>query len=97
MTAAPDDPRRPDLREALERDLRRHARREPGHSAFWRALSLLGTVGWPIVFTTAGAALLGHYLDVEWGTGVRLTLVLVTIGAAVGGAIAWHAVTGGGR
>lgn len=86
----PADARRPDLKDALERDLRRYGRREPGQRAFWQSLSVLGSVGWPIVLTTVGGALIGHWIDTRWGTGVRLTLTLMLTGAVAGGAIAWH-------
>jgi ATP synthase protein I len=84
--------RRPDLRVAVERDARRHARREGASRSFWAALSLLGTVGWSIVLPTAGGALLGRLLDQRLESGSALTVLLVFCGAVLGGALAWHAV-----
>ena len=92
MSTAPEDPRRPDLRQAIQRDLQRHARREPGHHSFWRALSLLGTVGWPIVLLAAGGAVTGHWLDAQWHTGVQWALLLVTCGIILGCWIAWRVI-----
>ncbi len=92
MSTAPEDPRRPDLRQAIQRDLQRHARREPGHRSFWRALSLLGTVGWPIVLLAAGGAVAGHWLDAQWHTGVRWALLLVTCGTMLGCWVAWRVI-----
>lgn len=90
----PDDPsdeiRRPDLRAALQRDLQRYGRREPGSRSFWQSLSVLGSVGWPIVMTTVGGALLGRWLDTRWNTGIRLTLMLLVGGAVAGATIVWH-------
>jgi ATP synthase protein I len=94
MPSSPEDPRRPDLRQALQRDLRRHARRESGQRSFWRSLRLLGTVGWPIVGLAAGGAVAGHWLDVQWHTGVRWALIFVTCGTILGCWIAWHLIAG---
>ena len=89
-----DNLRRPDLNERFQRDLKRYRKREPGHRSFWRSMSVLGAVGWPIVLLTAGGAILGHWLDTRWDTGVRLTLMLVTLGAVIGSAAAWHMIGG---
>jgi ATP synthase protein I len=97
MSIAPDDPRRPDLRQALQRDIQRHARREQGQRSFWRALSLLGSVGWPIVLLAAGGAVVGHWLDTQWHTGVRWALILVTCGTSFGCWMAWHLLGAGRR
>lgn len=90
------DGERPDMRRSIERDARRHVRREPSAATFWRSLSLLGAVGWSIALPAAGGALLGHYIDGRAGTGVRFTLMLLTGGVLLGGALAWHAL-GRGR
>lgn len=84
--------RRPDLRDSVQRDLRRYQAREEGHRSFWRSLSVLGSVGWPIVATMVGGALLGRWLDQQWNTGVRLTLMLVFAGALLGGSVAWSVI-----
>jgi ATP synthase protein I len=81
---------RPDVREALERDLRRRARREPPGASFWRSLSTLGSIGWSIALPAVGGALLGHWLDLHYATGVRFTLMLLFAGVGVGAALAWH-------
>lgn len=85
----PDQIKRPDIRSALERDASRHARREVGHRSFWRSLGVLGMVGWPIALSSVGGALLGHYLDSRWNTGVRFTLLLMMIGTGAGSFVAW--------
>jgi ATP synthase protein I len=86
------DPRRADLRRSIQRDFRRHGRRDQGHHSFWRSLSVLGTVGWPIVCFAVGGAVAGHWLDMRWQTGVRWALILVTCGTLVGCWLAWHLV-----
>jgi ATP synthase protein I len=83
--------RRGDARERTRRDLARLRRRDSG-SRFWRSLALVGSVGWPIVLLATGGALGGHYLDRRFGTGVRLTLMLLTLGTALGVLLAFRAV-----
>jgi ATP synthase protein I len=94
--ASGGDGERPDMRRAIQRDARRHARREPTAATFWRSLSVLGTVGWSIALPAAGGVLLGHHLDAWLGTGLRMTLVLLAAGVLAGAVLAWHAL-GHGR
>ena len=82
--------RRPDPRASLRRDLNRYARRESGTASFWQSLSVLGSVGWPIVIATAGGALAGRWLHARWNTGIWVTLLLVVVGAVAGMAIVWQ-------
>ena len=84
--------RRNDLASTLERDFERRRRREKGHRSFWKWLGVLGMVGWPIAFTTVGGALLGHYLDVRFNTGIQFTLLLLTIGVVIGSLVAWNVI-----
>jgi ATP synthase protein I len=90
MSAAPPPDARPDARRSFERDVDRFERRERTGAAFWRSLSLLGTVGWSIALPAAAGAWLGHRLDARFGTGVRFTLMLLTAGVMLGGTIAWR-------
>jgi predicted F0F1-ATPase subunit len=78
------------MREALKRDISRHARREQSNRSFWHSLGVLGMVGWPIAFMSVGGVLLGRYLDVRCATGVRFTLMLLTAGVAIGSYTAWR-------
>ena len=84
-----DTGRRPDPRASLRRDLNRYSRRESDDTSFWQSLSLLGSVGWPIVLATVGGALAGRWLHARWNTSIWLTLVLVVGGAVVGMVIVW--------
>jgi ATP synthase protein I len=84
---------RTDPREAVRRDRSRLARREKGHRSFWRSLSVLGMVGWPIALGSIGGALLGRYLDTRYHSGVRCTLMLLTAGVLLGSFVAWKTVT----
>jgi ATP synthase protein I len=81
--------RRADTRERTRRDVERLRRREQG-GRFWRSLALLGSVGWPIALLATGGALLGRFLDARWGTGIRFTLMLLTVGTGLGTLIAYR-------
>lgn len=91
MTFLAAGPGRPDLRKAWQRDLERRTGREDSDAAFWRSLRVLGAVGWPIVVATAGGAMLGHWLDGRWGTGIHFTLALLVGGAVAGSLVAYRA------
>jgi ATP synthase protein I len=81
---------RHDVRERARREMERHRRRESeGH--FWHAVALVGSVGWPIVLLATGGALAGRWADAHWGTGVRFTLMLLSMGTALGTWIALRA------
>lgn len=95
MTEGEDSFRRGDARERTRRDLDRFRRREPG-GRFWRSLALIGSVGWPIVIMATGGALLGRYLDARLETGVRFTLMLLTVGTVAGSVIAYRTLRGNG-
>lgn len=84
--------RRADARRRLERDLGQLERREDSAESFWRALSVLGTVGWSIALPAAAGAWLGHRLDLRFETGVRMTLILLCVGLTLGGFVAWRLV-----
>lgn len=92
MNRSSDGYRRPDLRHAVRKDIERFRGREKGHRSFWRSLGILGAVGWPIVLLSAGGAILGHWLDGRWNTGIRMTLMLLFAGVLAGSAAAWHLV-----
>ncbi len=92
MTPSSPSPRQ-DLHRAVQRDLSRRAAREPGQASLWRSLRFVGMVGWPIALLSTGGALLGRYLDGRFDTGVRFTLMFITVGAAIGCYTAWRALT----
>jgi ATP synthase protein I len=90
----PTDNRRRDMRRSIQRDIRRYRERESADRSFWRSLSVLGSVGWPIAVMMVAGAWLGRWLDHQWDTGVRLTLILVFAGAILGGSVAWSIIQG---
>lgn len=83
---------RVDPRAAVRRDGQRLARREQGHRSFWRSLGVIGMVGWPIALGSVGGTLLGRYLDTRLDTGIRFTLMLMTVGVLIGCFAAWRTV-----
>ena len=89
----PSKPTRTDPRAAVQRDGSRLARREKAHRSFWRSLNVLGMVGWPIVLGAVGGAFLGRYLDTQFASGIRFTLMLQTAGVLLGSLVAWKSVT----
>lgn len=87
---------RADLRDSARRDIERRRRRDAG-PRFWHSLALIGSVGWPIVLLATGGAVLGHTLDGRWDTGVRFTLLLLTLGTSAGTVIAFRVLRGDDR
>jgi len=87
--------RRPDARERTRHDVERLERRASG-GRFWQALTLVGSVGWPIVLLSVGGALFGSFLDRRAKSGIHFTLALLTLGTALGTAIAYRTVRKGG-
>ncbi|MCA9119123.1 MAG: AtpZ/AtpI family protein [Planctomycetaceae bacterium] len=86
-------PPRTDPRTAVSRDASRLARRETGHQSFWRSLGVLGMVGWPIAIGSVGGTIFGRYLDAQFNTGLRYTLILMMAGILIGCFAAWKSVT----
>ncbi len=84
---------RSDPRDAVHRDGSRFARRERGHRSFWQSLNLVGMVGWPIALGAVGGALSGRHLDKSLQTGIRFTLMLLTLGVLLGSAAAWKSIS----
>jgi hypothetical protein len=82
-----------DMQHRTRRDVERLRRREH-NGRFWRSLGLIGSAGWPIVLLAIGGALLGRYLDALWGTGVRLAVLLLGLGTALGSFVAYRTLRG---
>jgi ATP synthase protein I len=78
--------------EAFVGEVRRQAERvrRGRHLGFWQGLGLAGAVGWMVSLPTALGALVGHWLDGRFGTGIFWTLGLIALGLAVGCASAWR-------
>jgi ATP synthase protein I len=63
--------------------------RATGDHAYWRALSLLGVVGWSVTFPTLAGVALGIWIDRVWPSRISWTLTLLFIGLATGCMNAW--------
>jgi ATP synthase protein I len=92
MSSGADPEERPDARQSLDRDVDRYTRREPPGRAFWRSVSVLGTIGWSIAIPAVAGAWAGHRLDLHFETGVRFTLMLLTVGVTIGCMVSWRVV-----
>lgn len=94
MKRTSENDRQRQMRRSIQRDMERYDTRESASRSFWRSIGVLGSVGWPIVVMTVGGAFVGRWLDRAWGTGVRLTMILVFVGAMLGGSVAWSIIQG---
>lgn len=94
MNRSTENERKRNMLHSIERDMKRYEERESARRSFWRSLGVLGSVGWPIVVMTVGGAWIGSWLDRDWGTGVRLTMILVFVGAILGSSVAWSIIQG---
>jgi predicted F0F1-ATPase subunit len=94
MSDRDDRFKRGDPREHARRDLQRWRRRD--EHGWWRSLSLLGSVGWPVVGLALGGAFAGRALDGHYETGVRFTLMLLVLGTVLGSVFAYRTLRGGG-
>lgn len=81
---------RGDLKQRTRADAERFEKRKP--PSFWHSLALIGSVGWPIALGSVGGALLGRALDRHFQTGIRFTLILLTLGTALSSFAALRAV-----
>jgi predicted F0F1-ATPase subunit len=81
-------------RRAVDRDAARVSR-PAEHGSVLRSMGLIGSVGWPIALLTAGGAVLGHWIDHQFGTGVFASLGLLTAGAIAGSLLAARSLTQG--
>jgi ATP synthase protein I len=68
------------------RMLRARATRE---QAYWRALTLLGVVGWSVTVPTLAGVALGIWIDRVWPSRFSWTLTFLFIGLTVGCLNAW--------
>jgi ATP synthase protein I len=78
--------------DAFVSEVRRQADRlrAAKHMGFWQGLGLAGAVGWMVSLPAALGALLGHWLDTRFTTGIFWTLGLIALGLVVGCASAWR-------
>ncbi|HWB14374.1 MAG TPA: AtpZ/AtpI family protein [Pirellulales bacterium] len=78
--------------EPFLREIERQARRAGRTRAerFWQGLATVGAVGWMVAIPTVAGALVGHWLDQRFASGIFWTLPLLMIGVALGCISAWR-------
>jgi ATP synthase protein I len=57
---------------------------------FWQGLATVGAVGWMVSVPAVAGALVGHWLDERFASGVFWTLPLLMIGVILGCISAWR-------
>lgn len=82
----------PDENEFVNEVAKQAERRRTGRAqGVWQGLAQIGTVGWMVTLPAVGGALIGRWLDRQYGSGIFWTLVLLTAGLAIGCGAAWRA------
>jgi hypothetical protein len=84
------------MQKCTAREVSRYQRRRT-NGGFWRALGLIGSVGWPIVLLALGGAWLGRFCDARLGGGIRCTALLLFAGTGLGTYVALRSVRKEGR
>jgi ATP synthase protein I len=83
-----------DMREAVRRrEKQSDAWQSTGERPLWRNLSMVGALGWLIVIPTLLGILIGHWLDMRFGTGIFWSGALIMLGTAFGFYLAWQRIT----
>ena len=85
----PPKPNENEFAREIERQANR--RREGRTQGVWRGLAQVGTVGWMIALPGVGGALLGRWVDRQYGMGVFWTLSLLIAGVVIGCLAVWRA------
>jgi ATP synthase protein I len=55
----------------------------------WRAISILGVIGWSVVLPALCGVAIGIWLDQRWPSRISWTLTLLLAGLIIGCASAW--------
>ena len=80
------------LAEQIERQAQQRERSGRARvGSLWQQVARVGTLGWMIVLPIVAGAVLGHLLDLRFGTGVRWALALMSVGVIAGGYALWRA------
>ncbi len=64
-------------------------RRRQGAPSIWRAVGLMGLIGWSVVLPMLAGVAAGMWIDRKWPTRFSFTLMLLVAGLAVGCWNAW--------
>lgn len=76
-----------------DRDRRDDNKNNTGWGAGLQSLTLVTQLGLTIAIPIVLGAMAGHWLDVKFGTGMILSIILIFLGIAGGIAGAWHLIT----
>jgi ATP synthase protein I len=68
---------------------KRRARHKRGKHT-WYGLGLFGLVGWSVAIPTVAGIALGLWIDAQWPSRFSWTLMLLTLGVALGALNAWY-------
>ncbi len=72
------------------RETRMLRRKKDGGPNFWRAVALVGFVGWSVVLPMLIGVATGIWIDHRWPSRYSWTLMLLVAGLAIGCANAWN-------
>lgn len=72
------------------RERRMIRRRREGPPNLWRAVALIGVVGWSVAAPMLVGVALGLWIDRRWPSRISWTLLLLIIGLVTGCVNAWN-------
>lgn len=78
----------------VESEQARARRAENQKHEFWKAIGIVGLVGWSVVVPTLVGAALGTWIDRRWPSRFSWTLTLLVIGLVLGCTNAWLRIRG---
>lgn len=57
--------------------------------SYWRAISILGVIGWSVVIPSLCGVAIGIWIDRRWPARISWTVTLLLVGLAIGCVSAW--------
>ncbi len=72
------------------REARMVRRRKEGAPNIWRAVALVGLIGWSVALPLLAGIAIGTWIDHRWPSRFSWTLMLLVAGLAAGCANAWN-------
>lgn len=75
------------------REVRMIRGKKEGTPNIWRAVSLVGVIGWLVVLPMLAGIAIGSWIDHTWPSRFSWTLMLLVAGLAVGCMNAWNRIT----
>jgi len=100
----PDELPKPPMPSSTEHMIRevelragRMIRGKRGYRGYWRAVALVGVIGWTVVVPMLAGVALGTWIDRMWPSRYSWTLMLLTGGLGLGCWSAWSRIKEEGR